>query len=264
MSMPDDPIDYAVTTPIKLPRGPGFGAIAAFLFVVVSLGVLGRLVPSPEARGPAAEVVAATPEPAVRLVSPFSQVLYRRTTEVDVRGTAPVGTKEVTVAIFISGEPIGERRFHVDAAARFSGLMPIVPPPTRSSAVLKVGDSASPELVLAEVSFEIEAGSLILVRDPSMLRGTAGSTMLVDVLVYGSFHELRGLLTSVDGRLFASGSMLVGQPPAGASWPRTTALTIEIPFERLPAAGARLHVLGLDRAGTELEHIDFNVALSNA
>lgn len=261
--MPEDTSDRPVTTPLERPRGPGLGPIVAGLVVVVALGVLGRLVPSYESRGPAVEVVAPSPEPTIGLVSPFSQVLYRRTTEVQARGTAPVGTTEVTVAVLIGGEPIGEARIDVDAARRFDGLVPIVPPRTRSVAVLSVRDSASQDALLAEVSFEVEAGALILVRDPSMLRGTANSTLVVDVLVYGSFYELRGLLTTVDGRLIAAGSALVGPRPAGASWPRTMALEIEIPLEQLPAR-ARLHVLGLDGSGTELEHIDFNVALSNA
>ena len=252
-----------VLTSIGPGRGLGSAAIVAGLIVVVGLGVLGRLVPAPAPSGPAAELVAPSLEPAAGLVSPFSQVLYRGTTEIEARGTALVGTREVTVAVLVSGEPIGEARIDVDAARRFNGLVPIVPPITRSIAVLNVRDSASPGALLAEVSFELEAGSLVLVRDPSMLRGTANSTLVVDVLVYGSFYELRGLITSVDGRLIAAGSALVGSRPAGASWPRTMGLELEIPLERLPAR-ARLHVLALDRSGTELEHIDFNVALSNA
>ena len=95
-----------------------------------------------------------------------------------------------------------------------------------------------------------------------MLRGQAGETLVVDVLVYGQLSEIRGLLTSVDGQLIATGSQLVAPPRGGSAWPRTMGLTIEIPLERLPAR-ARLHVLAIDRDGTEVEHIDANVALSN-
>jgi hypothetical protein len=234
----------------------------AGLIVVVGLGVLGRLVPPPAPREPAAVEVAPSPEPGVRLVSPYADVLYLRTTEVAVRGTAPGGIEHLDVAVVVGGQSIGEARFDVDAIGRFNGLVSIVPPVARSVGVFEVRDPGSLDRLLAEVSFFVQAGALVLPRDPSMLRGKAGSTLVVDVLVYGPLREIRGLLTSVDGRLIANGSTLVRPPRRGGGWPRTIGLSIEIPFDRLPDR-ARLHVLAIDQAGTEVEHIDANVALSN-
>ena len=250
--------------PVVVPLGPGLGAgswaIAVGLVAVVALGVLGRLVPSPAPA--AAPTVVPTLASDVQLVSPFGDVLYRRTTEIAVRGTAPLGTGQVDVAIMIGGESIGEGRLDVDALGRFNGLLSIIPPRTRSVAVLEVRDPASPDRLLREVSFAVQAGAAILPQDPSMLRGGTGATLVVDVLVYAPLGEIRGLLTSVDGQLIATGSTLGALPPSGAGWPRTIGLTIEIPLERLPAR-ARLHVLAIDQDGTEVEHIDAIVALSN-
>ena len=180
-----------------------------------------------------------------------------------MQGTAPAGTRTVDIAVVVDGQAIGETRLAVDAVGGFGGLVPIIPPKARSVAVLEVRDPAAGARVLAQASFAVQANSLILPREPSMLHGKAGSTMVVDVLVYGPLKEVRGLLTSVDGRLIASGSTLVGPPVAGAGWPRTIVLELEIPLERVPAL-VRLHILAIDRAGTELEHIDANVVLSNA
>ena len=263
MRLPTDKNDHPVTIPIGPGLGVGSWAIAVGLIAVVALGALGRVIPPPATSEPAAApTVVPTLAPDVQLVSPFGNVLYLRTTEVDVRGTAPLGIGQVDVAVMIGGESIGEARLDVDATGRFSGLLSIIPPKTRSVALLEVRDPASQDRLLREVSFAVQAGALILPRDPSMLRGQAGATLVVDVLVYGPVGEIRGLLTSVDGRLIATGSTSVESPRGGAGWPRTIGLTIEIPLERLPAR-ARLHVLAIDREGTEAEHIDANVALSN-
>jgi len=107
----------------------------------------------------------------------------------------------------------------------------------------------------------VEAGALILPRDPSILRGTAGRTLVVDVLVYRPVGEIRGLLTGQDGTLIAEGETRMGM--SGVSgWPRTIGLPLEIPADRLPSR-ARLHLLAIDADGTEVEHIDSNVVLSN-
>lgn len=253
----DDP----VLTSIGPRRGLGSGAIVAGLVVVVALGFLGRLVPQREPLEPAAVVITPSPESGVRLASPFANVLYLRTTEVAVRGTAPRGIEQLDVAVVIRGQSIGEARIDVDARGRFSGLVSIIPPAARRVAVLEVRDAGPLGALLAEVSFPVQAGALVLPSEPFRLRGKAGSTMVVDVLVYGPLREIRGLLTSVDGRLIATGSTLVG-PPRGESWPRTIALAIEIPSDRVPDR-ARLHILAFDQAETEVEHIDANVALSN-
>jgi len=263
VSPPTDQIDDPVAIPLGRRLGAGSWAIAVGLVVVVALGALGRLMPPPAAPEAAATATALpTGAPGVQLVSPFGDVLYLRTTEVDVRGTAPLGNGQVDVAVMIGAESIGEARLDLDAMGRFNGLVPIIPPKTRSVAVLEVRDPASLDRLLGEVSFAVQAGALILPRDPSMLRGQAGATLVVDVLVYAPLGEIRGLLTSVDGRLIASGLTLVESPRGGAGWPRTIGLMIEIPLERLPDR-ARLHVLAIDREGTEVEHIDANVALSN-
>jgi hypothetical protein len=262
---PDDDQDSPIAIPLGLRPGLGTGtwAIAVGLIVVVVLGGLGRLVPSPAAREPAATAtVVPTLTADVQLVSPFRDVLYRRTTEVAVRGSAPPGTEEVHVAVINGVESIGETRLVVDATGRFKGLVSIIPPRTKSDTFLEVRDPASPDRLLAEVSFTVQAGALVLPRGPSSLRGKAGETLVVDVLVYGPLSEIRGLLTTVDGQLIATGSMLVASPRGGGGWPRTIGLALDIPLERLPS-WARLHVLAIDREGTEVEHIDSNLALSN-
>ncbi len=260
MRAPNDANDVPVA--IRLGRGPGMGpwGIAAGLVAVVTLGALGRLVPPPAATA-AAPTVVPTPAQEVQLVNPSGNVLYRRTTEVSVRGTAPLGIAEVEVAILIGAESIGETRLDVDARGRFGGVVSIIPPKARSIAFLEVRDPASQDRVLGGVSFAVQAGASILPRDPSLLRGTAGTTLVVDVLAYVPIGEMRGLLTSVDGKLIAESSLLA-PPRNGSTFPHTIGLTIEIPVERLPER-ARLHIVAIDRAGMELEHIDANVALSN-
>jgi hypothetical protein len=86
--------------------------------------------------------------------------------------------------------------------------------------------------------------------------------MIVDVVVYGGLRELRGLLTGVNGDLIATGSTMLSGPGSlrGGS-PRTVAIELAIPVRPLPGR-ARLHLLGIDPAGMEVEHIDANVALS--
>jgi hypothetical protein len=249
-------------TSIRPGRGLDPWAIVAGLIVVVGLGVLGRLVPGPAPAEPAAVEVVASMEPGVLLVSPFADVLHLRTTEVSVRGAVPESIALVDVAVLVDGQSIGEARIDVDTSGQFSELVSIVPPAARSAAVLEVRDAGSLGRLLAQVSFAVQAGALVLPVEPSKLRGEAGSTLVVDVLVYEPRLEIRGMLTSVDGKLIATGSTLVGPPRGGGSWPRTIGLSIEIPFDRLPAR-ARLHVLAFDRSETEVEHIDANVALSN-
>lgn len=253
--------DGPALTSIGPRRGLGSGAIVAGLIVVAALGALGRLVPPPAERTPLAAAATPTPETGVRLVSPFSNVLYLRTTEIAVRGTAPAGVRQLDALVVVGRRSIGEARIDVDTAGRFSGRVTIVPPAARSVGVLEVRDTGALGRLLAEVTFAVEAGGLVLPADPSPLRGKAGSTLVVDVLVYGPLREIRGLLTSVDGRLIATGSTPVGPRVAEGGWPRTLGLSIEIPLDRLPDR-ARLHLLAIDPAGNEVEHIDVNVALS--
>lgn len=263
MRLPRDEYDHPVEIPVAPRPGVGPRAIVVGLIAIVSLGLLGRLVPPPAApESVAAPTVVRSPEPGMHLISPFADVLYLRTTEIAVRGTAPGGIEQLDVAVVIGGQSIGEERIDVDAMGRFNALVSIVPPFMRSVGVLEVRDPGSLDRLLAEVSFAVQAGALVLPLDPSMLRGKAGSTLVVDVLVYGPLREIRGLLTSVDGSMIATGSALVGTPRGGGGWPRTIGLSIEIPLDQLPDR-ARLHVLAIDQAGTEVEHIDAIVALSN-
>jgi hypothetical protein len=233
----------------------------AGLIVVAALGALGRLVPPPAAQAPLAAATTPSPDLGVRLVSPVGDVLYLRTTEIAVRGTAPVGTAQLDAVVVVGGRSIGEARIDVDAAGRFSGRVVIVPPAARSVGTLEVRDTGPVGRLLAEVRFAVQAGSLILPSDPSTLRGNGGSTLVLDVLVYEPLHEIRGLLTSVDGRLIATGSTLLGPSSSVDSWPRTLGLSIEIPTDQLPDR-ARLHILAFDLDKTEVEHIDANVTLS--
>jgi hypothetical protein len=262
MTPGEDGRDDVVLTPIGPRRGLGSGAILTGLLILVALGAVGRLVPPSAHLEPSAVEVAPSLEPGVRLVSPPKDVLYLRTTEVAVRGTAPGDIERLDVAVIVAGESIGEARIDVGPSGRFDGHVSIVPPFARSVGVLEVRDPDSLGRLLVQVSFSVQAGALVLPLDPATLRGTAGSTLVVDVLVYGPLREIRGLLTSVDGRLVATGSTMVGLARGGGGWPRTIGLSIEIPSDQLPDR-ARLHVLGFDQAETEVEHIDAIVALSN-
>ena len=112
-----------------------------------------------------------------------------------------------------------------------------------------------------EVRFPVEAGSLLLARDPSRLRGQRGEVLIVDVLVYGRVPRVKALLTGRDGVLIASAERRLTRASREGAAPRTVALEIAIPRSGVPDRG-RLHLLGLDRDGMELEHIDSTVAIA--
>jgi hypothetical protein len=194
------------------------------------------------------------------LVAPGAGVLVLRSTEVLVRGVAAPGIRRIEATVSTGGRPIGQAEIGVSAGRQIDGLVPIIPPAHRTAAILEVREAGEPD-VLAQVSFAVEAGALLLPRDSSALRGRAGGVLIVDVLVYGRLSELRALLTGVDGHLIATGSTMLSGPGSVRGEPRTVAIELEIPTEALPSR-ARLHLLGIDPAGVEVEHIDANVVLS--
>lgn len=255
-----DPVPVAIASP----RGRESAILVVLLGLVVAAGAFGRLVPSPAPAidpGTSPGAGGPTPEPRLRLVSPIADVVHFRTTEVLVRGVAPPGIRGIDVTVYVGGQPIGGANLSVGAGRRFDGLVGITPPAHRTSAVLEIREVGRTER-LAEVSFSVDAGALLLPRDPSGLHGRAGGVLVVDVLVYGRLRELRGLLTGVDGHLIATGSTTLstrGYVRSGP--PRTVAIELVIPSEALPSR-ARLHLLGIDQAGIEVEHIDANVTLS--
>lgn len=254
-----DPVPVAIGPP----RGPQAAILVGLLVVVAAAGAFGRLVPSPgPARDPGASPGASSPspEPAVRLVSPIAGVVHLRSTEVLVRGVAEPGIRRIDVFVNVGGQPIGQASLDV-LGRRFSGPVQITPPAHRAVAILEIWEVGRIER-LAQVSCYVDAGALLLPKDPSALHGRAGEVLVVDVLVYGRLRELRGLLTGVDGHLIASGSTMLSGPGSVRGEPRTVAIKLEIPNEPLPGR-ARLHLLGIDAAGIEVEHIDANVVLSN-
>lgn len=264
MSSDPSPNRDPVPVAIAARRGRESAFLIALLGLVVAAGAFGRLVPSP---GPAIDPGASpaagspTPEPAVRLVSPIDGVVHLRSTEVLVRGIAEPGIRRIDVTINIGGQPIGRAILDVNVGRRFDGLIPITPPAHREIAILEIREVGRTER-LAEVSFPVDAGALLLPKDPSGLRARAGGALIVDVLVYGHLRELRGLLTGVDGDLIATGSTRLSGPRSVREGPpRTVAIELEIPTQALPSR-ARLHLLGIDLAGNEVEHVDANVPLS--
>lgn len=255
-----DPVPQA----IERPRGHASTILVALLVAIVAAGAFGRLVPGARpviVAGASPSAPGQTPEPTVRLVSPITGVLWLRSTEILVRGIAPPGTRRIEVNVRIGGQPNGEAVLDVELGRQFSGLVAIIPPAHRTAAVLEVREAGRSD-ILAAVSFPVESGALLLPRDPSGLHGRAGGVLIVDVVVYGGVREVRGLLTGVNGDLIATGStMLSGPGSTRGGSPRTVAIELEIPRRPLPDR-ARLHLLGIDLAGMEVEHIDANVALS--
>ena len=265
MSADPTPNGDPVPVAIAAPRGRESAILIALLGLVVAAGAFGRLVPSPTPAvepGASPGVQSPDPEPGVRLVSPIAGVVHLRSTEVLVRGVALPGIRGLDVRIHVSGQAIGGANLAVGAGRRFDGVVPITPPAHRALAVLEIREVGATE-VLADVSFPVDAGALLLPKDPSGLRARAGGVLIVDVLVYGRLREVQGLLTGVDGNLIAIGSTLLSAPGSVRGGPpRTVAIELEIPTGALPSR-ARLHILGFDAGGVEVEHIDANVSLSN-
>lgn len=264
--MSSDPSSNGDPVPVAIAarRGRESAILIALLGLVVAAGAFGRLVPSPApATDPGASPASGSPapEPAVKLVSPIADVLHIRSTEVLVRGVALPGIRGIDATVIVGGQTIGGANLAVGAGRRFDGVVPITPPANRTIAVLELREVGAAEL-LADVSFPVDAGALLLPKDPSGLRARAGGVLIVDVLVYGRLREVQGLLTGVDGNLIAIGSTpLSGPGSVRGGPPRTVAIELEIPTGALPSR-ARLHILGFDVAGVEVEHIDANVSLS--
>jgi len=265
---PGDPL---VPTAIGSGRGPGIAIAAVALVAIVTFGVLGRLglgaaPPSPSPKPDASTAVASEAAVTVagfHLVSPIAGTVWLRTTEIDVRGTAPSGVRTIEAVVRIAGARLGQATAEVDAAGRFDAVVPVIPPGRRTAATLEVREVGGTTRTLAEVAFAIEAGSLILIRDASALSATAGGQMVVDVLVYGRLREVRGLLTSRGGALLAETSRrLPGAGPAAGGPPKAIALELHLPAD-VPTGRAGLHVVAIDVDGTEVEHVDANVRLSS-
>jgi hypothetical protein len=255
-----DPVPVA----IGQPRGHASAILIALLVVIFAAGSFGRLVPGPRPQiqpGTSPNPPVASSGPAMRLVSPIAGVLWLRSTEIFVRGIAPSGVRRIDVSVRIGGQPNGQAFLDVGAGRQFDGLVPITPPARRTAAVLELRAAGRSD-ILAAVAFPVEAGALLLPSDPSGLHGRAGGVLIVDVIVYGGVRELRGLLTGVNGDLIATGvTILPGPGSVRAGSPRTVAIELKIPVRPLPGR-ARLHLLGIDPDGIEVEHIDANVALS--
>jgi hypothetical protein len=238
----------------------------ALLALVVAVGLLGRLVPSTapgivRTDAPEGSAAAATKQPVIRLVSPVASVVWLRATEIGVRGLAAEGIAQLDVSVLSGGRLMGQTVLDVAVDGRFDGVVSITPPAARSTAVLEVRDAASGEQ-LTDVSFSIEAGSIILIRDASRLNGVAGTTVVVDVIVYQPLREVRGLVTSPGGTLVAEAATPVaGFDGRSARLPSTVALRIALPATGVPSH-VRLHVLGIDTGGTEIAHVDANIRVS--
>ena len=253
--------------PVPVPIGPrndrALVRVGTVFAVVIALGLFGRLVPSPAARpiaSPAFDPARPTTVERVRLATPNRDVVFFRTTEIAVRGTAERGIDAVEVAVAVDGRIIGEATLDVRGGG-FAGVVSVIPPAVRTAGILEVRAADGAGAPLAEVRFAVEAGAVVLPVGPSGLQATAGEPFLVDVLVYGEASEIRALLTN-EGTLIAQGSVALRPRREGAPTPRTIGLRMEIADERLPGRG-RLHLIALDADGHEIDHIDSNVQLSN-
>ena len=268
VSGPQSPDDGPVPVRIAPRRGPGSVLAIAVLGAVFFVGLFGRLIPdrAPPGLDLSAEEAGGSSRPSspqgFSLVSPGSGVLWLGTTEIGIRGTAPSGMDRIDASLAFEGTAAGQVVLPVEARGRFSGILPVVPPALRTVGTLTVVEAGGDGAPLAEVPVLVEAGSVILISEPSRLRGQVAGVLIVDILVYGRLRELRGLLTGLDGNLIAStSSSLRAFNPDDAALPRTVALELAIPAEGVPPR-ARLHVLAIDVAGEEVAHIDANVALA--
>jgi hypothetical protein len=255
-------------------RGPGLTIALGFLAVVAVAGILGRLVPAPQPAQlalPDGSATNADPSsaPRLRVASPIAGVTWLRTTEVRVHGVADAGLGQLDVLLAPAApgpavSEYGRTSMEVDAGGAFDAVVSFVPPFERTMAVLEISPRDAPDVVLAELTFPVEAGSLLLVRDPARLRGRPGGVLVVDVLAYEGVPRVRALLTGRDGILIASVERVLSRAGAATKpegdQPRTIALEIPIPATGVPDRG-RLHLLGFDREGMEIEHIDATVSL---
>ncbi|HUP54616.1 MAG TPA: hypothetical protein VM408_03835 [Methylomirabilota bacterium] len=261
--------DDVVRNPAASGGGPRGAIVVALLIAVAAFGGLGRILP--DAGGPTqaapsrGSAVAAARTPAVAgfvLVSPIAGTVWLRATELDVWGTAPPDVRAIEAVVRLDKKVIGEGEIDVGPAGRFDAAIPIIPPGERAAATLELRELGGSRRTLAEVPFSVDAGALVLIRDPSTLHGQTGRVLVVDILVYGRLREVRGLLTSQGGALIVKTSRrLSDTAPSAAGPPRAVTLELQLPGDA-PTGRARLHVIGVDDAGVELEHVDVNVRVS--
>ena len=262
--------DDAVPNPAASGGGPRVGIVVGVLVVIFTFGLLGRLLPDPgAARADASDgsgaVATTTPTSAVpgfRLVSPIAGTVWLRATEIDVWGVAPPDLHAIDAVVRVQAAVIGEGEIDVGPGGRFSATIAIIPPGERAAATLELREVGGARRTLTEVPFSVDAGALVLVRDPSTVDGQTGHVLVVDILVYGRLSEVRGLLTSQGGTLIVRTSKRLSDTgPVAVGPPRSVVLELLLPADA-PTGRARLHVIGLDRMGAELEHIDVNVRVS--
>jgi hypothetical protein len=254
--------------PVTVPIGPrndrALAKVGAAFVAVIAIGLLGRLVPPPASRTGEAAVlpsVSPTAEVPVRLATPYSNVVFFRTTEIAVRGIVQPGNDALDVTVALDGRGlIGQATVEVEGG-RFAGVVSIIPPAVRTAGTLEVRPVDGIGPALADVRFSVEAGGIVLPVQPSRLSATAGQPFLVDVLVYDDATEIRALLTN-DGTLIAQASVPLRPRPTVGPAPRMIGLRLDVPEGRLPRSG-RLHVIALDDRGREIEHIDATVLLTN-
>jgi hypothetical protein len=265
VSLGHDPENRPVPVPIGPRNDRALARVAAAFVVVIAIGLLGRLVPAPASRSAATAVLpsaSATADARVWLATPYSSVVFFRTTEIALRGMAQPGIDALEVVVVLDGRrQIGEATVEVEGG-RFAGVVSIIPPALRTAGTLEVRTIDAVGPALAEVRFSVEAGGLVLPVQPSGLSATAGQPFLVDVVVYDDATEIRALLTN-DGTLISQASVLLRPQPADGPAPRIIGLRLDVPEGRLPRSG-RLHLIALDDRGREIEHIDSTVLLSSS
>ena len=242
------------------------------LVAVVVLGVLGRLLPGaggdgrvaassglPDPHGGARPAKTAGP----RLLVPVADVLWHQTTEIAARGVVEVGVVAVEAVVVADDALLGKATLDVDASGHFEGVVGITPPAKRTAARLEIRELGLEGAPMAEVGVMVEAASAVLIVGESRLRARVGETIIVDVFVYESLHQIRAVITGPGGTLIAEATvparlrdLRAGGPPA------TLMLQIAIPADVRPTL-ARLHVQALDRPGHEVAHVDANLPIAS-
>ncbi|MDQ3127344.1 MAG: hypothetical protein M3Q66_02650 [Chloroflexota bacterium] len=276
--MRQDPPPAPHVAPVHTDEGRSSAAIlpAAVLVAVIAFSVLGRLVPGDDPADPAAGRDAEasgrsgadggarrTQLTGPRLLDPVADVLWLRATEIATRGVVGPGVAVVEAVVVADGALLGKATFDVDASGRFQGVVAITPPAERTAARLEVRDPGPTGPPMAEVGFFVEAGSAVLIRDASNLRARPGETTMLDVLVYEPLHEIRALVTSPSGTLIAEATAPATPRDVRINGaPATLMLRIAVPADVRPTL-ARLHVLGLDRPGHEIAHVDANLRIES-
>lgn len=242
---------------------------AVALVAVVAFGVLGRIFPGTDPGGREAASSgdfdtdgAARPATGPRLLVPVADVLWLGTTEIVARGVVDAGMSTVEAVVVADGAPLGRATLDVDASGRFEGIVAITPPAKRTAVWLELREPGLDGRPMARVGFLVEAGSALLIAGTSSLRARVGQTTIIDVLVYEQLQGIRTVVTGPGGTLIADAT--VPAPPRGAraaEVPTTQMLRVAIPSGVRPTF-ARLHVLGLDRPGHEVAHVDANLPIA--